>query len=225
MARRGESIENPITRERITLLQTTQDTDGELLRFEYVLPPRFSIPEHVHVRQEERHEVLSGILRGRVGGQERDYGEGQRVVGPAGVPHAWANPSDGEELRIVSELRPALHMEALLETYFAVAQDFKTDKLRVPKHLLRMAMLIGEVKDEFYWTGVPMPVQRAFLAPFGTLVSVSRFLGYRASHPEYSGPDTLEANGSADGRVAGLALVAVGVVLGFALIRWRSSRR
>lgn len=64
------------------------------MRFEYLIPPGFSIPEHVHPRQEERHEVVSGILRGRVGGSEGTFVEGQRVTGPAGVPHAWRNPSD-----------------------------------------------------------------------------------------------------------------------------------
>ena len=71
MAKAGDVIENPITRERITFLKTTRETNGELLRFEYVVPPRFFIPEHFHPRQVEHHEVLSGTLRGRVGGQER----------------------------------------------------------------------------------------------------------------------------------------------------------
>jgi hypothetical protein len=64
MASQGDVIENPFTGERVIFLRTSEDTNGELLRFEYVLPPRFSIPEHVHPRQEERHEILSGILRG-----------------------------------------------------------------------------------------------------------------------------------------------------------------
>ncbi len=72
MAKAGDVIENPITGERITFLKTTGETGGELLRFEYILRPGFTIPEHVHPHQEERHEVLSGTLRGRVGGQERD---------------------------------------------------------------------------------------------------------------------------------------------------------
>jgi quercetin dioxygenase-like cupin family protein len=84
MAKAGDIIENPITGERITFLKTTRETNGELLRFEYVVPPRFFIPEHFHPHQEERREVLSGTLRGCVGGQERDYSEGERVVGPAG---------------------------------------------------------------------------------------------------------------------------------------------
>jgi hypothetical protein len=60
MASQGDVLENPLTGEKVIFLETSEDTNGELLRFEYVLPPRFSIPEHVHPRQEERHEVLSG---------------------------------------------------------------------------------------------------------------------------------------------------------------------
>ncbi len=48
MAKAGDIIENPATGERITFLNTTQETNGELLRFEYVLPPGFTIAEHVH---------------------------------------------------------------------------------------------------------------------------------------------------------------------------------
>ena len=64
MASRGDVVGNPITGEKVIFLETSEDTNGELLRFEYVLPPRFSIPEHVHPHQEEhqeeRHEILWG---------------------------------------------------------------------------------------------------------------------------------------------------------------------
>jgi quercetin dioxygenase-like cupin family protein len=186
VARRGDVIENPLTGEQITFLQTTGGTRSELLRFEYVLPPRFSIPEHVHPHQEERHQVLSGTLRGRVGGRERDFGEGEQVVGPPGISHAWRNPSEDEQLRIVSELRPALHMEALLEVGFGIARDLKTDKKDIPKHLMRIAMLANEAKDDFYLTAVPRPVRRAFSALLGALAYVGRRLGYEAHPPRYS---------------------------------------
>ncbi len=39
MAKTGDVIENPTTGERITFLKTTRETNGELLRFEYSLPP------------------------------------------------------------------------------------------------------------------------------------------------------------------------------------------
>ena len=44
MAKAGDIIENPITGERITFLKTTQETNGELLRFEDVLPPDSPYP-------------------------------------------------------------------------------------------------------------------------------------------------------------------------------------
>ncbi len=79
MASQGDVIENPLTGVRITFQQTTGD---ELLPFEYVLPPRFSIPEHLHPRRDERHEALSGTLRGRVEGREQDSRKGEHAVGP-----------------------------------------------------------------------------------------------------------------------------------------------
>jgi quercetin dioxygenase-like cupin family protein len=178
MASQGDVIENPFTGEEVIFLETSEDTNGELLRFEYILPPRFSIPEHVHPHQEERHEVLSGTLRGSVGGQKRDFREGELAVGPPGVPHAWRNPSEEEELRIVSELRPALHLEALIEVGFGLARDLKIRRRNVPKHLLSLIVLADEAKHEFYLTGVPRPVRKAFSALLGALAYVVGRLGY-----------------------------------------------
>ncbi len=92
----GEVIENPLTGERITVLEVPGEENGDLLRFDWALPPRFFIPAHVHRRQEERHEIVSGTLRGHVGDRERDFGAGNRVIAPSGIPHAWRNPSETE---------------------------------------------------------------------------------------------------------------------------------
>jgi quercetin dioxygenase-like cupin family protein len=229
VAKAGDVIENPITGERITFLKTTQETNGELLRFEYVLPPGFTIPEHVHPHQEERHEVLSGTLRGRVGGQERDYEEGERVVGPAGVPHAWQNPSSEEELRFVSELRPPLVFETLMETYCGLARDGKTTKQGMPKNPLQLAVLVDETRGMFYSSRVPVAVQEAFLELFGVLASVGRLLGYRARYPQYSGSEeplqredrrpTVVSEAMKGGIVAASALVTFVVLM----LIWRRS--
>jgi mannose-6-phosphate isomerase-like protein (cupin superfamily) len=191
MASRGDVVGNPITGEKVIFLETSEDTNGELLRFEYVLPPRFSIPEHVHPHQEEhqeeRHEILSGTLRGRVGGREQDFREGERAVGPPSVPQAWRNPSENEQLRIVSELRQALHMEALLEIGLGLARDLKTDRKNIPKHLLRMILLANEAKHEFYLTGVPRPVRGAFSVLLGALAYVIERLEYEVRPPQHGG--------------------------------------
>jgi quercetin dioxygenase-like cupin family protein len=234
VAKAGDIIENPITGERITFLKTTQETNGELLRFEYVLPPGFTISEHFHPHQEERHEVLSGTLRGRVGGQERDYAAGERVVGSAGVPHAWRNSSSEEELRIISELRPPLVLETIMETSFGLARDGKTTKKQgIPKNPLQLAVLVDEMRGMFYSSAVPVAVQEAFLALFAVVASVGRMLGYKARYPEYSGPEeppqredrrrvavTREMKGSL---VAASVLLLTFVVLMLILRRRRSS--
>jgi quercetin dioxygenase-like cupin family protein len=181
MAQPGDVIEHPSFGARITFLETSAQTNGDLLRVEVVLPPGFSMAEHVHPRQEERHEVLSGALRARVGGQERDYKAGERVVGPPGVPHAWRNPSDHEELCMVSEHRPVSHMEHMLETGFAIARDFEADKKGALKHLLRAAVLLDEIKEDFYFTGAPM---RALMAVLVALALVGRLLGYGTGYQE-----------------------------------------
>jgi quercetin dioxygenase-like cupin family protein len=231
VAKAGDIIENPVTGERITFLKTTQETNGELLRFEYVLPPGFTIPEHFHPHQEERHEVLSGTLRGRVGGQEeRDYAEGERVVGPAGVPHAWRNSSSKEELRIISELRPPLVFETIMETSFGLARDGKTTKQGIPKNPLQLAVLADETRGMFYSSRAPVAVQEAFLTLFAVVASVGRLLGYKARYPEYSGleepPQREDKRRVAVTREIEGGLVAASVLLTFVVLMliWRRRR-
>ena len=194
----------------MTFLETSEETNGDLLRIEVLLPASFSMPEHVHPRQEEQHEVLSGTLRARVGGHERDYKAGEGVVGPPGVPHAWRNPSDSEDLRIVSEHRPVGHMEHMLEAGSAIARDFEADKKGALKHLLRAAVLLDEIKEDFYFTGVSM---RALMAVFVALAPVGRLLGYGSGEREDGGHATAvsrEGRGALpSGAVVGGAIAAV----------------
>ena len=220
MAHAGDTIGNPLTGERITFLKTTRETDGELLRFEYLLPPGFSIPEHVHPRQEERHEIVSGALRGRVAGHERTFTRGQKVTGPADVPHAWRNPSSDENLLIVSELRPALRFEPLIETAFALAGDLKTNRTAVPGQLLRISVLLDGSRDDFYSTQIPMPVWKASLTLNAAFARVGRALGYD-DHPGLeSVPERYEGRAAGSrGARAGFFVAGVVAVLAFALLR------
>lgn len=175
MARPGDVIAHPAFGVQIRFLATAEQTNGELLRVEVDLPPHFALAEHVHPLQEERHEVLEGTLRARVGGQERDYRAGERVIGPAGVPHAWCNPSDREPLRLLSEHRPVLHMELMLEEGSAIARDFAANKRGAPGHLLRAAVLMETINDDFHFTGWAM---RALMALFVAFAPLGRLLGY-----------------------------------------------
>lgn len=223
MANAGDTIRNPLTGERITFLRTTRDTNGELLRFAYLIPPGFSIPEHVHPRQEERHEVVSGTLTARVGRRERVFGKGQKVIGPAGVPHAWRNPSDDEGLLMVSELRPALGFEEVIGTAFAIAGDLKNDRMGAPRHLLRISMLLDGSREDFYPTQIPMLAWKTVLALNAALARAGRSLGYSDSYP-----GTEKVRGRDEGRPAGGWSAQAGLLAGWTLaalvFAWRRSR-
>ncbi len=58
--------------------KTAWETGGELLQVDWIGSPGWTTgPDHVHGRQEERFEVLSGKLGLRVEGIERVLGEGK----------------------------------------------------------------------------------------------------------------------------------------------------
>ena len=182
MAKQGDVIENPVTGERIVFRQTAQDTNGELLQFDLFLKPHGFVPlEHVHSRQEERVEVISGLAGYRLGGKEEDLSAGQAAALPPGIPHTLWNNSDNET-HLVMDVRPALQMETVLETVFGLARDGKTNDKGMPNPL-HGALLAREY--ELFLAGPPIPLQRAGMA---VLAPLARLLGYRTRYEKYSGP-------------------------------------
>ena len=88
MARAGDVLENPATGERLTFLRTAADTGGDVLEYELEFVPRgFAVRNHLHPRQEERHEVLEGSLGIVVAGKERRLGPGDVETVPVGAQH------------------------------------------------------------------------------------------------------------------------------------------
>jgi mannose-6-phosphate isomerase-like protein (cupin superfamily) len=81
--------------------------------------------EHLHPRQEERIEILSGTLRCRIGGRERSISAGEATAIPPGVAHTLWNESQ-EEAHALVQYRPALRLETLFETLFGLGRDGNT---------------------------------------------------------------------------------------------------
>lgn len=123
MAKAGEEVYNPRQKDRLIFKQTARDTGGRLLQVEmFASPSAASPPEHIHPRQEERFETVSGLLRARVDGEERTVGAGEAMVVPAGTPHTWW--IDGEEdAHVLLEFRPALNTETFFETMYGLTRD------------------------------------------------------------------------------------------------------
>ena len=181
MARAGDVIENPVHGHRFRFLRTARDTGGELLELDSFYEPHGYVGVyHLHLRQEERTEVVSGELSGCVAGEEVTLGPGRCVVVPAGTSHDWWNGGD-EEAHVRVQFRPALEIETFFETIFGLARDGKLDGRGAP-NILQGAVLLKEYG--MYLAGIPIPAQRAL---FAVLAPVGRLLGYEARYPRYSG--------------------------------------
>jgi quercetin dioxygenase-like cupin family protein len=168
MAYAGQTVENPVTGERITFRQTSADTGGELVAIDLTLPPGGHVPGlHVHPKQEERFEVTAGTMKFRYGMKTIVAEAGETVVVPAGKIHNFANAGD-EPSQCRVEIRPALKMEQLFETTVRLANEGRTNKKGMPNPL-DLSLFVEEFKDEVQAPFPPAPVVKAVMAPLRAL--------------------------------------------------------
>jgi mannose-6-phosphate isomerase-like protein (cupin superfamily) len=174
MIRAGDSIENPVTGERLVFHLTSAQTEGEKVVFEtYVQPGGFVAARHVHPLQEERFEVLDGSVGFRVRRTSFVAGRGERITIPAKTPHTFWNAGD-EVAHFVCEIRPALQFESLIETMFSLAADGKTNRKGMPNPL-RLAVIAQAHFDTVRLPFPPAVIQRLGL---GMGAPLGRLLGY-----------------------------------------------
>ena len=170
MAYAGQTIENPVSGEKITFIQTAADTDGELLEIELELTARRRRPgAHIHPEQEERFEVVEGTMAFRLGLRKIVAGPGEVVTVPAGRVHKFKNAGD-ETAKVRVQVRPALDMEQLFETTVALARGRPHDGKGMPKPL-DLALFVRRFQREVKAPFPPAPVVRAMLAPLAWLAT------------------------------------------------------
>jgi mannose-6-phosphate isomerase-like protein (cupin superfamily) len=184
VAAAGQSIDNPVSGERITWRKTTADTGGERLEWDHTfLRTDAHVPgDHIHTKQEERFEVVSGLARVRAGSDWLELGPGESIVVPPGTTHGLYNAAEGETL-IRAELLPACKTELFFETSYGLAREGKVDKRGVP-NLLRVAVILRGLDEGLYLPGMPVVVQKTGLA---LMAPIGRLLGYKPTYERYSG--------------------------------------
>ena len=88
----GQTLENPVTGERFTFIETAASSGGERLAFELALRPGGAVPlAHVHPIQTETFTVTHGRMRFRLGREHVVAEAGDVVEVPPGVVHDFAN--------------------------------------------------------------------------------------------------------------------------------------
>ena len=183
MIRQGDTIENPITGEQVTFLKTSAETGGEYVLIETtVAPDGFVAAEHVHPFQSERFEVLSGEVEFKLDGKTVVGRAGDVVMVEPGAAHRFRNIGE-EEVRFMTEVRPALSFETFLETMFGLAADGKTNAKGMPNPF-RLAVIMNEHFDL-----VRLPFPPAWMQRTGLVLAspLGRFLGYEPTYvPAYA---------------------------------------
>ena len=170
MAFTGQTINNPVSGEQITFLQTAADTAGERLEFELALSPDGHVPgAHVHPEQEERFHVLEGTMKFRMGLRQVVAEAGDTVIVPAGRVHRFANCGD-TTARCRVEVVPALDMEQLLETTVELALEGNVTRKGMPKPL-HLALFVRRFAREVRAPFPPAWMVRVLMAPLAVLAS------------------------------------------------------
>lgn len=189
MVRSGHSLENPITGHKVKFLKTAGETNGELLQIEYIVPnqeePLKYIPLHIHAQTEERFETISGRLGVIIDKKDNRsvLMPGESVVIPPGTAHTFWNAGD-QELRFITDIRPAGQLQTYWETAFGLAADGQVNHKGLP-NMWQLAVL-SRVMDT-YMPGVPIAMQKVFIG--GLLGGIGRLLGYRASYKKFINDD------------------------------------
>ncbi len=187
MAQVGQTIEHPLSGERLTFLETAATTGGDLLKISIDMAPGGTLARpHVHPRAVEEFEVLSGRIQLKTDGKTRVAEAGESVIVPPGAAHVWGNPFD-DPATITVAVRPALKMETMFETMFGLASDGKLNPKTQMPSFLQMMVTAHAYREEIVLPGVAGVAIRGLST---VLTPLARARGYRSRYPQYSDPDS-----------------------------------
>lgn len=178
----GEVWENPVTRERATLLEPPNTSrSGRAVAELTALVGARVVGEHRHPALVESFTVLEGELTVKQDGQTSTLREGETAVIQPGVWHDWWNAGDRDALVRV-EVTPGERFAHMIETLFGLARLGHTNAKGMP-HPLQLALFAQEFSDVMVLRKPPPAVQRVI---FGGLAPLARRRGYRATYPQLS---------------------------------------
>ena len=178
----GEVWENPVTRERATILERPWDNPvGRATAELTALVGARVAGEHLHPALVEKFTVLEGELTVKRDGQTSILQQGETAVIEPGSWHDWWNAGD-RDARVRVEATPGERFLHMIETFFGLARIAHADSKGMQSPL-QLALTSQEFSDVIVFRSPPLVVQRAI---FGALAPIARWRGYRATYPQLS---------------------------------------
>ncbi len=139
----NRTIVNPIIKDTVTFLQTSEETNGKMTEAEISLMPGGGNPLHYHKTFSETFLAIEGelgIKLGKNGSKILKPGE-TYTVAPNEI-HGFFNPTE-KEIKFNVRLSPGhTGFENSLRILYGLASDGLTDKNTVPKNMKHSAIIL-----------------------------------------------------------------------------------
>jgi quercetin dioxygenase-like cupin family protein len=134
-------IYNPVQKDYVTFLKTSEETKGEFTLVEVELAPKGGVGLHYHKTYSEKFECLDGELKVQAGKSVHTLSPGQTITAYPTIHHRFFNTSD-RVCKFKVELRPANRgFEQSLQIGYGLARDGQTNNKGFPKDRLALAWL------------------------------------------------------------------------------------
>ena len=178
----GEVWENPVTRERATIVELPYgNSAGRAIGELTAGVGARVVGEHRHPAIVERFTALEGELTVKRDGQTSILREGETAAIEPGVWHDWWNAGD-RDARVRVEVTPGERFAHMIETLFGLARLGHTNAKGMPDPL-QLALFAREFSDVVVLRSPPPAIQRAI---FGALAPLAHRRGYRPTYPQLS---------------------------------------
>ncbi|MGN6509979.1 MAG: cupin domain-containing protein [Chitinophaga sp.] len=150
------TISNPFIGDRVTFLETTEETGGSHVTVLVELQPGGKNGLHYHTTFTEHFEVVEGELGIRAGKEFLFLRRGDTADVPLHMRHLFFNPSAQHPVTFKVTISPARQFEACLRIAYGLAADGRVNKKGMPrlKYLAVLAAL-----GETYLTFLPHGLQ------------------------------------------------------------------
>ena len=134
-------IYNPVQKDYVTFLKTSEETNGECTLVDVELAPKGGVGLHYHKTYSEKFDCLDGELKVQAGKAIHTLLPGQSITALPNINHRFFNASD-KVCKFRVELRPASRgFEQSLQVGYGLARDGQTNDKGFPKDRLALAWL------------------------------------------------------------------------------------
>ena len=134
-------IYNPVQKDQVTFVLTSEETGGERTLVEVELAPGGGVGLHYHKTYSESFECLQGEVQVKLGRKLNILRPGDKAIAHPNMNHLFQNRS-GQPCKFRVELRPGSKgFERSLQIAYGLATDGQVDKKGFPKDRLALAWL------------------------------------------------------------------------------------